>query len=194
MDGDKISTETGNVWSSLQDNECSSPSDEWSTGASVLEPLLPSVFLGPTTTQKRNEDESPNSSSSHYSFPSAFLSIDAVLEAIKQHGVGCCSGDYIEENIESLPLIATQKMKRCVDNMCWTNDTQPTNRSIEAETTSLHEEHIELQSVTMAMHLDLVHVASILEDGEWVENEDASHDSYSWINQGSTAGYFYQNE
>jgi hypothetical protein len=52
---------------------------------------------------------------------------------------------------------------------------------------------IELQSVTLAMHRDLVYAASILDIDDWTDKETMHDESYSWINQGSTAGYFYQN-
>jgi hypothetical protein len=174
-----------NQWLSPQDND--SPSDEWSTKASVLEPLPPSMYLARNTAQQRDDHKSLPSFC-HTSFPLPI--VDSLLATIKRHGSGCCSGGFYLENTESLLVRKMTEIKRDVNIDFCTDDPEPAE-SLQATTSRLKE--IELQRVTLAMHRNLVYAASVLDIDDCIYKERMHDESYSWINQGSTAGYFYQN-
>jgi hypothetical protein len=174
-----------NQWLSPQDND--SPSDDWSTEASVLEPLLPPMYPARNTAQQRDDHKSLPFFS-HTSFPLPI--VDSLLATINRHGSGCCSAVFYLEKAESLLVKKTTQIKRYINIDFCTDDLEPAE-SLQAATSRLQD--IELQSVTLAMHRDLVDAASILDIDDWTDKETMHDESYSWINQGSTAGYFYQN-
>eukprot|EP00980_Cylindrotheca_fusiformis_P018835 scaffold6276_cov138-Cylindrotheca_fusiformis.AAC.22 len=124
----------------------------------------------------------------------AFLlpSIGHVLSTIKQGG-GCCSGELVEEPTESLVARAMPQCKAYYYNYGVCTDSVKPIDSAAADTAS-QVEGLELKNVTWDMHLGLVYAASIVDGEERSDKETTCDESYSWFNNGSTAGYFYQNE